>query len=651
MHGRFHVPMFVSAGALLVLICLLGTLQYRWLGQVSDAERERMTSMLDARASAFAIDVDRELTRAYLLFQIDQPPNSEDIGARLATRYDRWQATARFPRLIKEIDLVLADEEGQLERFDPSRRLVEPIDWPGSLAPIRRNLLPQKVSPSPQQTMVTRIIPAPLVSSVPALVVPTPVLVMNEHAHRTELGALPSLSYTILVLDADYMRRNMLPSLAQQHFRGTGDGIDYQLAVVEARSNGLVYHSSPAFTPRSDAPADAAVGLFQVRTQDFGTLAAEVRRFTTFVTVRQDSDQREPSRGMGDGSRGRVATRQDHPASMVFEQRVAGPLEAGGRMVGNAPVAAARFGLTPSPEWRLLVKHPSGSLERAISAGRRRNLIVSSSVLAILCVSVGFLVVSTRRAQELARRQMEFVAGVSHELRTPLAVIRSAADNLADGVVSEQAQVQKYGELVRGEGRRLTELVEQILEYAGIQSGQRGFALRPVSIRPLIDDVLDASRTLIDAAHARVEVDVPETLPPVLGDERGLARVLQNLIGNAIKYGASGGWVGITAEASGEEVRIAIADQGIGIEPADHARIFEPFYRTQDAVAAQIQGAGLGLSLVQRIVESHGGRITVLSARASGSTFTVHLPARSLEVADRAGAEPRSAASPATHHP
>jgi signal transduction histidine kinase len=651
MRGRFHVPMLVSAGLLLVLIGLLGTLQYRWLGQISDAERQRMTSTLNARASAFATDVDRELTRAYLLFQVDQPPDGADVAARLGASYDRWQATARFPRLIKEIDLVLADEEGKLERFDPSRRLVEPIDWPGSLAPIRRDLLPQRVSPSPQQTMVTRVIPAPLVASVPALIVPTPVLVMNEHARRAELGALPSLSYTILILDADYMQHDMLPSLAQQHFRGTGDGIDYQLAVVDARSNGFVYRSSPAFTPRSDAPADAVVGLFQVRTQDFGTLAAEVRRFTTFVTVRQDSVQREQDRGMSDGSPGRVATRQDHPASMVFEQRVAGPTETGGVRVGTAPFAAARIGLTPSPEWRLLVKHPSGSLERAISAARRRNLIVSSSVLAILCVSVGFLVVSTRRAQELARRQMEFVAGVSHELRTPLAVIRSAADNLADGVICEPAQVQKYGELVRGEGRRLTEMVEQILEYAGIQSGQRGFALRPVSIRTLIDDVLDASRTLIDAAHVRVEVEVPETLPPVLGDERGLARVLQNLIGNAVKYGASGGWLGITAEASGEEVTIAIADKGIGIDPADHARIFEPFYRAPDAVAAQIQGAGLGLSLVQHIVESHGGRMTVLSARASGSTFTVHLPLESLELADRAGAEPRSAASPAAHHP
>ena len=123
-------------------------------------------------------------------------------------------------------------------------------------------------------------------------------------------------------------------------------------------------------------------------------------------------------------------------------------------------------------------------------SARRRNLLVSSSILALLGVSVGFLVVTTRRAQELARQQMEFVAAVSHELRTPLAVIRSAADNLADGVVHDDAQVRKYGELVRGEGRRLTEMVEQILEFAGIQSGQRSFALRPVALDPLLQEVV-----------------------------------------------------------------------------------------------------------------------------------------------------------------
>ena len=105
----------------------------------------------------------------------------------------------------------------------------------------------------------------------------------------------------------------------------------------------------------------------------------------------------------------------------------------------------------------------------------------------------------------------------------------------------------------------------------------------------------------------------------MLGDEAALRRVFQNLIGNAIKYGAAGGWIGVQrAPARAARWRVTVADRGIGIAPADQARIFEPFYRAPDVVAAQIQGAGLGLSLVQRIVEAHGGRIAVQSAPGRG---------------------------------
>jgi signal transduction histidine kinase len=278
---------------------------------------------------------------------------------------------------------------------------------------------------------------------------------------------------------------------------------------------------------------------------------------------------------------------------------------------------------------------------------RRRNLFVSSGILAILGVSVGFLVVTTRRAQELARQQMEFVAAVSHELRTPLAVIRSAADNLAEGVVTEDPQVRKYGDLVRGEGRRLSEMVEQILELAGIHSGQRGFALAPVAVLPLLRDVVSASATLIEEAGVNVEYDVPDSLPPVLGDEQALRRVFQNLLGNALKYGGSGNWIGLKARVSGREVAVSVADRGTGIEPAEHARIFEPFYRAPQAIAAQIQGTGLGLSLVQRIVEAHGGRITLRSEPGAGSEFTVHLPAATEEAAARTSRVPDPAGTSA----
>ena len=110
-----------------------------------------------------------------------------------------------------------------------------------------------------------------------------------------------------------------------------------------------------------------------------------------------------------------------------------------------------RVGESTQPaHWRLLVQHPSGSLEHAVNAVRRRNIAISTGILGS-GLSVALLVASTRRAQDLARQQLEFVATVSHELRTPLAVIRSAADNLADGVVDDEARVKQYGALVRRE--------------------------------------------------------------------------------------------------------------------------------------------------------------------------------------------------------
>ncbi len=121
----------------------------------------------------------------------------------------------------------------------------------------------------------------------------------------------------------------------------------------------------------------------------------------------------------------------------------------------------------------------------------------------------------------------------------------------------------------------------------------------------------------------------------MLGDEPALRRVFQNLIDNAIKYGGASKWIGLRARASGSVVTITVADRGIGIDPAEQPRIFEPFYRAADVIAAHLQGAGLGLSLVQRIVVAHGGRVTVKSAPGAGSEFTVSLPAAGEEAGAR----------------
>jgi cell cycle sensor histidine kinase DivJ len=147
----------------------------------------------------------------------------------------------------------------------------------------------------------------------------------------------------------------------------------------------------------------------------------------------------------------------------------------------------------------------------------------------------------------------------------------------------------------------------------------------------LLHDIVESRRSLLDSAGIRVDYDIADRLPPVLGDEAALRRVFENLVANAIKYGEAGGWLGIQARSVGREVHVTIADRGIGIAASDQPRIFEPFFRAPDVIAARIQGTGLGLSLVQRIVRTHGGNITVHSEPGAGSEFTVALPAASEE--------------------
>src|SRR4026207_1712727 len=118
MRGRIRLPMFAVAVALLGLIALLATLQYKWLGRISDAEREHMRATLNTRASGFAQDFDGELTRAYLLFQLD-PQVEGSLESRIALRYDRWQSTARYPRMIKDVYSVVPGEPPALRRLNP----------------------------------------------------------------------------------------------------------------------------------------------------------------------------------------------------------------------------------------------------------------------------------------------------------------------------------------------------------------------------------------------------------------------------------------------------------------------------------------------------------------------------------------------------
>lgn len=283
-----------------------------------------------------------------------------------------------------------------------------------------------------------------------------------------------------------------------------------------------------------------------------------------------------------------------------------------------------------------------------LAASSRRSVSRLIAILSFTFLMSGAAVWAIQRSQllgtiHLAKLQMEFVASVSHELRTPLAVLRSAADNLADGVVEGEAALKKYGAILRHQSRNIGELVDQILIFASTEDHNNRYTLEKLEVGPLMDAIVINSKKALNDAGFELDIKVDPNLPSILGNQTGITQCVQNLIGNAIKYGGDDHRIFLhvyctpSRDRTADEIHVSVKDRGIGIDASELPHIFDPFYRSPRVRAAQIHGTGLGLSLAKRIAESMGGRISVMSELSQGSTFTLHL-----QVAK--GEEPRRAA-------
>ena len=231
-----------------------------------------------------------------------------------------------------------------------------------------------------------------------------------------------------------------------------------------------------------------------------------------------------------------------------------------------------------------------------------------------------------RQLQVASQHKSQFLANMSHELRTPLNAILGYTELMLDGLYGELGDKPRgVLERVQANGRHLLGLINDVLDLAKIEAGQLTLAVDDYSVGAIVHSVVAATESLAEAKGLRLAAEVAPDLPAGRGDERRLTQVLLNIVGNAIKFTDKGS-VTIAASAGNGFFTIAVADTGPGIPDADQARIFEEFQQVDNSSTRQKGGSGLGLAISRRIVEMHGGTITVESVPGQGATFRIHLP-------------------------
>lgn len=257
----------------------------------------------------------------------------------------------------------------------------------------------------------------------------------------------------------------------------------------------------------------------------------------------------------------------------------------------------------------------------------RQNLLLISA-LALFALAGAWVVYSAIRKEiELARIKSDFVSNISHELRTPLALIRMFTETLQLNRVSSEEKRIHYLNIIGRETERLSHLVDNILNFSRMEAGKKTYVSEPVNLSNIAGEVLDTYEFHLKNAGFKLEKDLPETLPTIMGDSEALKQLMINLIDNSIKYSESAKELQISTTAANGHVELRIQDKGVGISAEDLKRIFEKFYRVPNDLIHTTRGSGLGLSLVKHIVDAHKAKIDVTSKLNNGTCFQIRFPA------------------------
>jgi signal transduction histidine kinase len=254
----------------------------------------------------------------------------------------------------------------------------------------------------------------------------------------------------------------------------------------------------------------------------------------------------------------------------------------------------------------------------------RSRLALLLGLLVLTASLAAVAVLQIRREHELARLHADFISSVSHELRTPLAQILLFGETLSLGRARSEPEQRLAARTIVQEARRLIHMVESILSFSRQRRGDQALTIGPVALGPLIDTIVAQFAPLAAAAGVTLEVRT-EAGVAVMADTGALRQVVLNLLDNAVKYGPAGQTVRVSADRHGDGARIAVEDQGRGIELSDRERIWSPYVRLRCATADGIGGSGLGLSVVRELAEAQGGQVAIEDRPGGGARFVVDL--------------------------
>lgn len=577
--AKGRVPRFAPWLPVLAVLAggvVLGVLQVRWIGEASRAEETRLRGTLRRGVEQVRSHAEDEVR---VLLSLARAATLALDGGDLsgATESMRlWQGNTRFPGLLRGMYLVRRPPDADV------------LAWSAGDGGFVGAALPDEVA----DAVGTALADAAARVAWPTVSLPDwRRIVVLPTVRRTTAGRASSAAAVAVDLDARVFYGEVVPFYMARNLA------EFPWRIVDAADGSTI-----------GASEGLAAGREPEAVEDLLSVAV-------VSLSRRDDPLRSPDGGP-----------LVEPFLQAWLLRAQGEeLPTEPRPPDQQPAAA---------EARLEVYYPGGTLAGTVRTRQALSLAVSLGLTGLLLAGVGVLTRLYRRSVRLRASEQEFVASVSHELRTPVAVIRAASDNLRTGAVSDPARLPRYAEVIHGQVRRLSSMVESILLYAGLESGM---ARRPVTatvgLPELLEEVLQPLAQLAAERGCRLALEAPSLPATACADRTALRLVIENLVANAVHHAGSAEIRLAVHRQPPDRLRIVVEDDGSGIPARERSRVFEPFVRGERSVREQRPGSGLGLHLVRRVVELQGGKVTLESpyrdpagAERAGCRFVVELP-------------------------